>query len=166
MSQQVMAATITTSIGPNSQWPTYSVVGQTRNIVVQILPAPLSGYFYPYCELLIIKPNNDTTYLYTDSDSLGYARFSYTPYSVGSYSIWFYMPGGSTGLDSETYTSVTSTMHVWVVTAPLIVSASPSTNVSVTTGQSGVFTASVSGEPHLTPTAGMREQRLWGLLRS
>lgn len=144
MSRQVMAATIATSIGPSSQWPTYSVVGQTRDIVVQVMPAPPAYTFYTDCTLYITDPNGYTINIKTDSDSLGYAHFSYTPYSAGSYNIWFFMPEQYLGVDSVVYASVSSTYHVWVVSFPLNVTVSPSPQYAVV-GQSRTFYASVSG---------------------
>ena len=149
MSPKVLADTITTSIGPNSYWPLYSVVGQTQAIIVQIAPVP--NYYYEYgiyrnCNLSILDPNGNRIEIIIDSDSLGYAHFEYRPVFVGSYSLQFYMPEQvvDPGELAPVYTSILSIIHIWNVTPPLNVSVSPSSQNAVV-GQSMPFAASASG---------------------
>ena len=146
MSPKAMAETITTSID-YSYWPTYSVVGQTQDIVIQITPAPNYGYdIYSNCTLFITDPNGNTIAIIINSTSSGYARFNYRPTFEGSYYLQFYLPEQNmySGEFIDTYTSIVSTDHIWIVTSPLSVSVSPSTQ-NATIGQSKTFTASVSG---------------------
>jgi hypothetical protein len=113
MSQQVRAATITTSVGSDYEWPTYCGVGQTRNIVVQMTPPPPAGWFYQNCTLTITKPDGINTTITAISDFLGHVHYSYTPSVLGTFQLSFRFPGQ--GILSDFYTAVSSTVHDWDV---------------------------------------------------
>lgn len=101
--QSLQAALVTTQV-VYYDFPSYGIVGQTREILIQISPNPPSGS-YLGCQLVITAPDGATILLDSTSNATGFVSFSYEPSVVGTYNINnFLFPGQN--ISADNYTSL------------------------------------------------------------